>query len=165
MNQKSLSTANFMSTPKANRENLVRSSRRRSCMSTFSAISAESLEDWSVLSSKSKMSVVDKSLKRVRRTRRTLVKKLKLSTSTMETIRTSTSKLSENDFTEVSPSYPSDKSFNGSQFSRIISEREISHFDDYDLVVWEASPEKESAKKKFLNVFRKISRLSGKNEK
>ena len=163
-NRKSFSAANFMSTPKANRDNFVRSKgRRRSCMSTVSAISVESLDNWSVISfGKRKTSVVDKSLKRVRRS---VAKKLRLSTSIMEKMRTSTSKLCKNDFTEVSSSYPSDKSFNGSQTSRIISEREIPLFDDYDLVVWEATPEKKSKKKKFFNVLRKITQLSRKSEK
>ena len=156
----------LMSTPKANRPNLIRSKpSRRSCISRISAISVESLDDWSVISStKSRISLVDKSLKRVRRARRTVTKRLKLSSSFVEMMRKSTSKLSESDFKEVSPNYPSGGSFNGTQFSRIVSEREIQLFDDYDLVVWEATPEKKSKKKNFLNMFRKLIKFSEKRD-
>ena len=142
-----------ISTPKADRASM--SLRRRSCIES---LSIESLGDWSIISSKnnSKNSLVEKSLKRCRRVGRTMTKKLRISNSFRDKWRRSNLKLSDKDFLEIETN---EGSFNGSHFSRIVSEREITMFDDYDLVVWDSSNWDDSSKKKSKkNIFSLIKR-------
>ena len=156
---KSATELNFaISTPKVNR--LSMSLRRGSCIES---ISIQSLEDWSIISSKNNLqkSLVEKSLKRCRQVGRKMTKKLRISNSFRDKWRRSNLKLSDKDFFEIETN---EASSSGCHFSRIVSEREITMFDDYDLVVWDSSnledSTKNKSKKNILNfIKRKLTRI------
>ena len=147
-----------MSTPAPRRLSSITKNKRLSQLSGISQLSTDSISDWSILTDKSNRSRISSVSQNLRFTKNRMTKKLKTAKTRFRS--KMQNKCSKTHIEEIPvPHWPANKSFDKEKSQRIVSKREDLTFEEYDMVVWEASPEKKKRRKIF-DLFKKSKKTS-----
>ena len=149
-----------MSTPIPRRLSAVPSKKRLSQVSGVSQIANDSISDWSILTDQSNRSRLSSVSQNIRSTRHRMAKKVQLARRKFRA--KLQNKISKTHIEELAvPNWPANQDFDAEKCQRIVSCREDLVFEEYDMVVWEASPEKKK-RKKLLDFFKISKKLLSK---